>query len=69
MFDVQHEDDAWELGVLSAAGFIDGTFPDLVGIPDHLREFFNAGRSDASNLSKERVEKFAIQWDVVWEGA
>ena len=69
MFEVRHADDAWELGVLCAAGFIDGTFPDHIGIPDHLKEIFNAGRSDASNLSKERIDKFANEWDVVWEGA
>ena len=68
MFEVRHADDAWELGVLFAAGFIDGCFT-VIGIPDHLQEIFNAGRSDAGNLSEERIEKFANEWDVVWEGA
>ncbi len=63
MFEVRHEDDAWELGVLFVNDFIDGSGPEL-GVPEHLQKFFNAGCSDASNLSEERVFKFACQWGV-----
>ncbi len=63
MFDVQHEDDAWELGVLFVNDFVDGSGPEL-GVPAHLQEFFNAGCSDASNLSEARVQHFANQWGV-----
>ena len=63
MFDVEHEDDAWELGVLSVNKFVVGTGPEL-GVPAHLQEFFNAGCSDARNLSEERVFQFACQWGV-----
>ena len=68
MFDVQHEDDAWELGTLKACGFFDSPSGSRsakeLGVPDNLVEFFNAGCSDASNLSDERVFKFACQWGV-----
>jgi len=63
MFDVQHEDDAWELGVLFVNDFIHGSGPEL-GVPERLQKFFNAGCSDASNLSEERVFKLACQWGV-----
>ena len=63
MFDVEHEDDAWELGVLFVNDFVDGSSPEL-GVPAHLQEFFNAGCSDARNLSEERVFQFACQWGV-----
>lgn len=63
MFDVEHEDDAWELGVLFANNFVGGSGPEL-GVPAHLQEFFNAGCSDARNLSEQRVFQFACQWGV-----
>ena len=63
MFDVQNEDDAWELGVLFVNDFVDGSGPEL-GVPEHLQKFFNAGCSDASNLSDARVEQLASQWGV-----
>ena len=63
MFEVQHEDDAWELGVLFVNDFIDGSGPEL-GVPECLQKFFNAGCHDARNLSEERVFKFAVQWGV-----
>lgn len=61
MFDVQHEDDAWELGVLFVNDFIHGSGPEL-GVPEHLQKFFNAGCSDARNLSDLRVEQIAMSW-------
>ena len=63
MFDVQHEDDAWEIGVLFVNDFVDGSGSEL-GVPANLQEFFNAGCSDASNLSEERVFQLASQWGV-----
>ncbi len=63
MFDVEHEDDAWELGVLFVNDFVDVSGPEL-GVPAHLQAFFNAGCSDARNLSEERVFQFACQWGV-----
>ena len=63
MFEVMHEDDAWDLGVLFVNDFVDGSGPEL-GVPEHLQQFFNAGCSDASNLSEERVEILALRWGV-----
>ena len=63
MFEVKHEDDAWELGVLFVNDFIDGSGPEL-GVPAELQKFFNAGCSDASNLAPERVFQLACRWDV-----
>jgi len=63
MFEVRHEDDAWELGVLFVHDFVDGSGPEL-GVPEHLQRFFNAGCSDASNLSDARVDQLASQWGV-----
>ena len=64
MFEVRHEDDAWELGVLFVHDFVDGSGPEL-GVPEHLQRFFNAGCSDASNLSDARVDQLASQWGVL----
>jgi len=63
MFEVRHEDDAWDLGVLFVNDFVDGSGPEL-GVPAHLQQFFNAGCSDASALSEERVEILAMRWGV-----
>ena len=63
MFEVRHEDDAWELGVLYVNDFIDGSGREL-GVPDHLQKFFNAGCSDASNLTEERVFQLACRRNV-----
>ena len=63
MFEVRHEDDAWELGVLFVNDFIQGSGPEL-GVPEHLLQFFSAGTSDASNLSDDRVDQLASQWGV-----
>ena len=63
MFEVRHEDDAWELGVLFVNDFVHGSGPEL-GVPEHLQKFFNAGCSDASNLSDARVDQLASQWGV-----
>ena len=44
MFDVEHEDDAWELGVLKACGFFDSPSGSLsakdLGVSASLVEFF-----------------------------
>ena len=63
MFDVEHEDDAWDLGVLYDHDFNDGSAAEL-GVPDHLLEFFRAGCSDASALSAERIEQLACRWGI-----
>tara|TARA_A100001011_G_C13601734_1_gene552360 strand:- start:91 stop:300 length:210 start_codon:yes stop_codon:yes gene_type:complete len=68
MFDVEHEDDAWELGVLKARGFFDSPngskSAEELGVPSTLVEFFEAGLHDHHALSEERVFKFACQWEV-----
>lgn len=66
MFEVRHEDDAWELGVLKACGFFDSpngsqSAPEL-GVPNGLVKFFDAGRADHNNLSDLRVESLALGW-------
>lgn len=68
MFEVQHEDDAWDLGVLKACGFFDSpagsqSAADL-GVPVHLVEFFVAGQHDSAALSASRVTQLACRWDV-----
>ena len=68
MFEVQHEDDACELGVLKARGFFDSPAGSQsakeLGVPAGLVEFFDAGLHDHQALSDERVFKFATQWEV-----
>jgi len=66
MFEVEHEDDAWELGVLKAHGFFDSPngsqSAEELGVPSNLVEFFDAGCSDHNNLSDLRVESLALSW-------
>jgi len=68
MFDVKHEDDAWELGVLKACGFFDSPggsqSAEALGVPADLASFFNAGMHDHKNLADVRIEQFANQWGV-----
>ncbi len=68
MFEVQHLDDAWELGVLKARGFFDSPNGSKsakeLGVPDSLVEFFNAGLKDHQALEDDRVNIFAAQWGV-----
>ena len=68
MFEVQHEDDAWELGVLTTGGFFDSPNGSQsakeLGVPANLVEFFHAGRHDHHALSQERINVLAIQWGV-----
>ncbi len=68
MFEVQHEDDAWDLGVLMADGYFDSPAgsqsPEELGIPANLVEFFRAGLHDYRALSSDRVDILAIQWGV-----
>ena len=61
MFDVENEDDAWELGVLFARSFVSGTAEQL-GVPEPLEKFFFAGCHDHRNLADERVETIAMSW-------
>ena len=61
MFEVKHEDDAWELGVLLARGFVSGSTEEL-GVPEPLEKFFFAGCHDHHALSDERVENIAMGW-------
>ena len=66
MFDVEHEDDAWEIGVLNARFFF-GDLKDAqeLGVGFDLRHAFQAGMHDHCNLTDERVLHFADQWGVV----
>ena len=68
MFEVEHIDDAWELGVLKARGFFDSPngskSAEELGVPASFIEFFNAGLSDHRALGDERVNTFAAQWGV-----
>jgi len=61
MFQVLNADDAWDVGVLSAAGLVDGSASAL-GVPRELVGSFAAGRSDHGNLSGERVGVLAARW-------
>ena len=63
MFDVQHEDDAWDVGVLWGAGLIDGSASEL-GIPQELEEFFEYGQHDGANVPESRVLVLAARWQV-----
>ena len=60
MFVIQSETDAWEVGVLKAAGYIDGETAEELGVPAHLSEFFEAGVQDHGTLSDERVDSIAM---------
>ena len=64
MFEVRHEDDAWDLGVLFTAGHVRGSTAEL-GVPVELVEFFAMGQHDHAALSESRVEQLACQWDVL----
>jgi len=61
MFKIKHEDDAWELGVLFARGWVSSTAEEL-NVPEPLEKFFFAGCHDHHNLSDERVENIAMGW-------
>ncbi len=63
MFDVQHEDDAWDVGVLWGAGLVEGSASEL-GVPEELEEFFEFGQHDGANLSDARVAQLAQRWQV-----
>ena len=65
MFEVRHEDDAWEIGVLNARFFF-GDLKDAqeLGVGFDLRSAFQAGMHDHCNLTAERVQHFADQWGV-----
>lgn len=63
MFDVQHEDDAWDVGVLWGAGLIEGSASEL-GVPQELEEFFEFGQHDGASLSDARVSQLALRWQV-----
>ena len=63
MFEVRHEDDAWDLGVLHTAGHVEGC-PLLLGVPTHLVESFEHGQHDHAALSEARVDVLAAMWGV-----
>lgn len=63
MFEIMHEDDAWDVGVLSGAGLIEGSASEL-GIPEELVEFFEHGQHDGANLPESRVHVLAARWQV-----
>ena len=63
MFDVQHEDDAWDVGVLWGAGLVEGSASEL-GVPQELEEFFEFGQDDGAGLSDARVSQLAQRWQV-----
>ena len=63
MFDVQHEDDAWDVGALWGAGFVEGSASEL-GVPQELEEFFEFGQHDGAALSDARLARLAAQWQV-----
>jgi hypothetical protein len=60
-FHVEHEDDAWELGVCHRAGALVGSALSL-GVPVSLIPFFEAGRHDHDALSQDRIDQFVCQW-------
>ena len=60
MFVIQSKTDAWEIGVLSAAGYLDGRTAEELGVPADLVEFFEAGVQDHRNLSDERLDSIAM---------
>ena len=59
VFEVRHKDDAWELGVLHAAGFK----VDVV-LKDQLLKAYETGRHDSKVVAGNRIEKFAALWGV-----
>ena len=63
LFSVRHADDAWELGVFFDAGFISESDPELLGVPEHLVEFFKAGQHDCKALAIDRVQQLGDRWD------
>ena len=63
MFEVRHEDDAWDLGVLHTAGRVEGTAAEL-GVPAELVEVFEHGQHDHAVLSEARVGVLAARWTV-----
>tara|TARA_B100000700_G_scaffold209228_1_gene230002 strand:+ start:361 stop:570 length:210 start_codon:yes stop_codon:yes gene_type:complete len=68
MFEVEHEDDAWELGVLNARFFFgDLQAAQTLGVGYDLRHAFQAGMHDHCNLTEERILKFACAWGVINE--
>ena len=63
MFEVVHEDDAWDVGVLWGAGLVEGSASEL-GVPQELEEFFEFGQHDGASLSDARIAQLAMRWQV-----
>ena len=61
MFEVMHEDDAWDVGALRAAGLVEGSAEEL-GVPGEFVEYFEAGQHDHAALSDSRVDQLASRW-------
>jgi hypothetical protein len=61
MFEVLHEDDAWDVGVLHKAGLVEGSAEEL-GVPSELVSHFEHGQHDHRNLSEAQVTRLALRW-------
>ena len=61
MFEVLHEDDAWDVGVLHKAGLVEGSAEEL-GVSSELVSHFEHGRHDHRNLSESQVVRLAMRW-------
>jgi len=61
MFEVLNKDDAWDIGVLQAAGLVKGSVKEL-GVPDELVEHFEAGQHDHGTIAKTRIVILASRW-------
>jgi hypothetical protein len=61
MFEVEHEDDAWDVGVLHAAGLVEGSAEEL-GVRSELLSHFEHGQHDHRNLSESQVARLALRW-------
>jgi hypothetical protein len=61
MFEVEHADDAWDVGVLHRAQLVEGSAEEL-GVPSELLAHFEHGQHDHRNLSESQVARLAHQW-------
>jgi len=63
MFEVEHADDAWDVGVLHKAGLVVGSAEEL-GVPSELVSHFEHGQHDHRNLSEAQVARLAMRWEL-----
>ena len=61
MFEVEHADDAWDVGVLHKAGLVEGSAEEL-GVSSELMSHFEHGQHDHRNLSEAQVARLAMRW-------